>query len=219
MKTSQSFTEPSQEQWDEVDRLEHRYFEKFGVRPKRPESITHAQPTMASVGKYIGDLREMLGKDRSSKRYFSPRDQKDNLMIALVTKWAALYQQVHGPCTFLVVPDDVEGEIKKLQEDLVKKCLKDFDEGLRWESGQLNFFAELDGKRVDITEDVHKFIASKADEIRECVEEKKLRCLRCGNTILNPMSMTLMNTMETTPLFHCVKCGRVFDKEGNPCPT
>jgi hypothetical protein len=118
MKTSQSFTEPSQEQWDEVDRLEHRYFEKFGVRPKRPEFITHEQPTMASVGKYIGDLREMIGKDRSSKRHSTPREQRANRDIERVRRWADLYQKVHGPCAVLSVPADVEAEIKKLKEEI-----------------------------------------------------------------------------------------------------
>jgi hypothetical protein len=121
METRQSFTEPSQAQWDEVDRLEHRYFEKYGARIKRPESLTHAQPTMASVGKYIGDLREMLGKDRSSKRHFPPREQEVNRDIERVRRWAYLYQKVHGPCAVLSVPADVMGEIKKLKEELLLK--------------------------------------------------------------------------------------------------
>ena len=122
MKTSQSFTEPSQEQWDEVDRLEHRYFEKFGVRPKRPEFITHEQPTMASVGKYLGDLREMLGKDRSSKRHFTPREQEVNLTLDRMRVWADLHHQVHGPSPILTAPEDVEAGIKKLKEELLTRA-------------------------------------------------------------------------------------------------
>ena len=115
METRQSFIDPSQEQWDEVDRLEHRYFEKYGVRPKRPECITNARPTMASVGKYIGDIREMLGKSRSSKRHFTSREQEVNRRELLVKRWADLYQQVRGPCAILVPPEDIVGAIKKLE--------------------------------------------------------------------------------------------------------
>lgn len=44
-----------------VESYRRQYFEMFGRWPKKPDNLE----TMAQAGKYIGDIREALGKDRS----------------------------------------------------------------------------------------------------------------------------------------------------------